>query len=579
MKLIEALEIVGRPIADKAPELRVFLACGFTPLHLQTFMAADLRVLLPEARVAVKTGLFGDLSGSIERLEPSGVDSLAVVIEWSDIDPRLGVRTLGGWRPTGLPGIVKSGEEAATRLRRAIADISCRVPTVVCMPTLPLPPMFATRRTEESSFEAQLHHTVASLAESLSRQSGLRVANAQFLYETSPTAGRYDVKSDLVSGFPYTLRHASAVGEVLASLINARTPKKGLITDLDDTLWAGILGDDGVDEISWHLDRRSQMHGLYQQVLASLASAGVLLGVASKNDLVAVESAFERSDLAVSKSDIFPFETHWSPKSESVQRILETWNVSADSVVFVDNSPIEVAEVGAAFPAMECIVFPKDDYQGILELLKRLRDLFGKSVLTEEDTLRLSSIRDAGAWRDLVQSSQNSADEFLKAAEAHIIFDFNSDSGDLRAFELVNKTNQFNLNGKRFSESEWRSFLGDPASFLLTASYKDKYGTLGKIAVIAGRVHEKKVYVNSWVMSCRAFSRRIEHQCLQYLFETLAADEIVFDYEVTPRNGALRDFFMGLLASHPVPGANLTRDEFAVRVPRLFHRVEGTVHV
>ena len=447
------------------------------------------------------------------------------------------------------------------------------------MPTLPLPPMFSTRRTEVNSFEAQLNCTVAAFAESLSRQSGIRLVNAQFLNETFLPAGRYDVKSDLVTGFPYTLPHASAVGEVLAGLIHVQAPKKGLITDLDDTLWAGILGDDGVDGISWHLEHRSQMHGLYQQLLASLASAGILLGVASKNDSAAVERAFERSDLLLSRSDIFPFETHWSRKSESVQRILKTWNVSSDSVVFIDDNPMEVAEVQAAFPGMECFVFPKDNYLRAWDLLKRLRDMFGKSVLTEEDALRMGSIREAGVWRDLAQSSGSSPDDFLSAAEAEIIFDCNKTSGDARAFELVNKTNQFNLNGKRLSESEWRNFLADPASILLTASYKDKYGSLGKIAVIAAKRHGNKIHVNSWVMSCRAFARRIEHQCLQYVFDTFGAAEIIFDYEVTPRNGPLQEFFAGLLAQPPAPGASLTRDQFAARTPRLFHRVKVAVHV
>ena len=121
-----------------------------------------------------------------------------------------------------------------------------------------------------------------------------------------------------------------------------------------------------------------------------------------------------------------------------------------------------------------------------------------------------------------------------------------ADTRDNRAFELVNKTNQFNLNGKRFSESDWLSCLQDPAAFVLTASYEDKYGPLGKIAVVMGKAAGRKVYVSTWVMSCRAFSRRIEHQCLKYLFEKLDADEIVFDYEVTPRNGPIQDFFAEL---------------------------------
>jgi FkbH-like protein len=353
---------------------------------------------------------------------------------------------------------------------------------------------------------------------------------------------------------------------------------KGLITDLDDTLWGGILGEAGVDQISWHLDRRTHMHGLYQQCIASLAQAGTLVAVASKNDAVLVAAAFERGDLLLSKSDVFPIEAHWSRKSESVQRILDAWNIGADSVVFVDDSPMEVAEVKAAFPEMDCRVFPKGDDKAIYELLKTLRDAFGKRLITEEDSLRLGSLRDSDVRRGQEHSMSLSADDFLRSAQATILFDFGA-TADMRAFELINKTNQFNLNGKRLTETEWRNFFKDPAAFLLSVTYQDKFGPLGKIAAIMGKRHGSTVHLDYWVMSCRAFSRRIEHQCLSYLFESIGADQIAFGYEATPRNGALQEFFAEFLLAAPVPGVHLTKEDFSHRVPPLFHRVEVAAHV
>ncbi len=559
------------------PERNIFLACGFTPLHLQTFLTAELRVLLPGKRISFKTGLFGDLCGNIERLEQDAVDSLVVVVEWGDLDPRLALRTLGGWQPSQMADIVESAARTAARLQMGLLGASRHVPTIVCMPTLPLPPMFSPTPSQASSAEMQLRQIAASLAASLSQEPSLRIANGQCLDEASPPGVRYDVKSDVLSGFPYSLPHASAIAEILGRLLHNRPPKKGLITDLDDTLWSGILGEDGVDGISWHLDRHSHMHGLYQQFLASLAGAGVLLGVASKNDSTNVEHAFSRSDLLLSKKDVFPFETHWSRKSESVQRILKTWNVGADAVVFIDDSPMEIAEVKAAFPEMECIVFPRSDYQGIWNLLKHLREVFGKSLLTDDDTLRLRSIREAGVWRDATQSFGSSFEDFLKTAEACVVFEPAQPKGDDRAFELVNKTNQFNLNGKRVSESEWGNFFRDPAAFVFTVSYEDRFGSLGKIAVIMGKSCGPVVCVSGWVMSCRAFSRRIEHQCLRYLFGTLGADEIVFDYQSTPRNGPLQEFFAELLGDTPAPGMRLSKELFVMNAPPLFHHVEDAI--
>ena len=143
MKLIEALEIVSRS-ASVASCSRVFLACGFTPLHLQTFLSAELSLAAPEKRVEIETGLFGDLAGNLERLQPCGLDHLAVVIEWSDLDPRLGARSLGGWRLSQMASIINAAERSIDRLQRAIADASVRIPTVVYPPSLPLPPMFTS---------------------------------------------------------------------------------------------------------------------------------------------------------------------------------------------------------------------------------------------------------------------------------------------------------------------------------------------------------------------------------------------------------------------------------------------------
>ena len=579
MKLIEALKLARRPVPETGRETNIFLACGFTPLHLQAFLTAEMRMKMPANRITISTGLFGDLCGNIERIDPKGVDFLAVVVEWGDFDSRLAVRTLGGWRPSQMGDMLESAARTAARLKSGLTAVSHSLPTIVCMPTLPLPPMFSCSPSQAGSAETQLRHIGASLAVSLSQESGIRVVNGQALDEVSPLNGRYDLKSDVTTGFPYTLLHASAVGEALSTLIQNRPPKKGLITDLDDTLWSGILGEVGVERISWHLDAHTQIHGLYQQFLASLSGAGVLIGVASKNDSAVVEQAFTRNDLLLSKDDVFPFEVHWSRKSESVERILKAWNIGADSVIFIDDSPMEVAEVKTAFPEMECLVFPRNDYDEFWKLLKHLRDVFGKSILTPDDAIRLRSVRDGNVWRDAIQSRKDSHDDFLKAAEACVFFESVQPDGDARAFELLNKTNQFNLNGKRFSESEWRTFLKDPAAFILTVSYKDKFGSLGKIAVILGRTSGRVAHVSGWVMSCRAFSRRIEHQCLKYLFENLEADEITLDYQLTPRNGPLQEFLTEFLGETPGEIVRLSKEQFAGKLPPLFHRLEGIVHV
>lgn len=578
MNLIEALEVLKQPVLAGSPSIRVALACGFTPLHLQTFLAARLRQRMPEHGIEIVPGLFGDLTGNIERAVTAKCDVLAVLIEWADLDARLGTRTLGGWRAENLPDILKSVDLNLSRIAQALRKSSGSFPVCICLPTLPLPPLFATATRQAGAEELQLRSSVTTFAADIAKEPFVRIVSSQQLDELSSAAKRFNLQSELTAGFPYQLPHASAIAGLLAALIHNPSPKKGLITDLDDTVWAGILGDVGVEGISWDLDRHSHMHGVYQQFLGSLASAGVLIGIASKNDPASVAQALQREDLILPKDKVFPVEAHWSAKSESASRILKTWNIGPEAVVFIDDSAMEVAEVKAAFPEMQCIVFPRNDPGAIWNLLKQLRDFFGKSAVSEEDLLRMESIRAAGGLREAITGGASGADEFLQNAGAEIEFSFAKQPRDTRAFELINKTNQFNLNGKRLTEAAWHDYLNHPAAFLMTVSYEDKYGPLGKIAVLLGKFQEQRVSVDFWVMSCRAFSRRIEYQCLKQLCERFDAATIIFNYLVTPRNGPLQEFFAGLTGTPLPPQLCVSRREILEKSPALFHRVKELVN-
>ena len=576
MNFLSALELIRCQVLDGTTPRKLFLACGLTPVYLPVFINAELITRQPERRNEIKSGLFGDLLGNIQRGHASGCEALAVVVEWSDIDPRLGVRTLGGWRTSDLSSILSAAEQQLARLREALGAAEQGVPIAVSFPTLPLPPLFYARNIQATAEQIRLQEMVAACAAHLVSLKNMRLVNPESLLEDSPFASRFDVKSEIVSGFPYSLSHAAVVAGHLAALLANPTPRKGLITDLDDTLWGGILGEVGVDGVSWSLDQHTHMHAVYQQFLASLASAGTLIAVASKNDPVLVNKAFARKDLLISKASIFPFEVHWNRKSDSIRRILQAWNISPDAVIFIDDSPMEVAEVKTVFSEMECIVFPKGNFRAIWDLLKKLRNDFGKALLSEEDTLRLQSLRNSKVVRQSLASAPN-LDEFLKNADAHVVFISLKHRDDPRAFELLNKTNQFNLNGKRLTEGEWSKYLTDPSAFALLISYTDKFGPLGKISVLLGRLADGRIYVDCWVMSCRAFSRRIEHQCVNHLFGKYGASEIAFDFKSTDRNGPLQEFLKELLGSAPGPHVTLSRTTCFERLPKLFHRVDENI--
>ncbi len=274
------------------------------------------------------------------------------------------------------------------------------------------------------------------------------------------------MKSELLIGFPYTVPHADRIAEGFARVIAPAPALKGIITDLDDTLWSGLVGEIGADAVRWDAASRYHLHGLYQKLLSALADEGVLVGIASKNDPSVVEAALSRSDLLISTQKIFPIEVHWAPKSQSVTRILKRWNISADAVAFVDDTPLELAEVANVHPGITCIEFPSGDYKGVLEVLKRLRNLCSKDQVTAEDALRRESIR-AGAVFEEETEQASSAEALLSQIGAKLRFDFDNSASISRALELVNKTNQFNLNGIRFTQPEWERKLARPGSFLI----------------------------------------------------------------------------------------------------------------
>ena len=574
MKLIEALNVLKSSFPDGVMPWNVGLACGFTPGHLETFLAAQLRLLVVKRRPVIQSGLYGDCVGNVERFIPSPPEAVAVVLEWPDLDPRLGLRHLGGWTVKSLGDILKTVSGRLIRLSAAVELLAASSPVAICAPTLPIPPVAYVPLRQAGTFDLALRESLAAFAARVSNIPGVRIVNAQLLDEVSPHRDRLDVRTDLSSGFPYRLTHASAVAELLAPLLWPPASKKGLITDLDDTLWRGILGEVGPDGITWDLDHHTQIHGLYQQLLASLADAGVLIAVASKNDRSAVDRAFDRADLILTKDLVHPVESGWGPKSQAVGRILQKWNISADAVVFVDDSPMELAEVRSSHHEMECVLFPRDDEQAAYELLKDLRGVFGKTTVTTEDSLRLESLRSSAEIFGSSPDGSISPDPFLEQAEAEVTVDFRKDHRDPRALELINKTNQFNLNGRRLSDREWVAHCRATDTFVMVVSYKDKFGPLGRIAVLAGRQTGTCITVQHWVMSCRAFSRRIEHRCLGLLFEDLGADQVCLDFQATPRNGPLRNFLADFVDGDPQPGFLVAWETFRSRCPPLHHQVK-----
>ena len=571
LKLADALKITHTAPKDAAP-FRVALVCGFTPVHLQTFLNAHLQLLLPNRSVVITTGLYGDVIGTLEKLEGESADAVALNLEWEDLDPRLGFRSAGQWGTNVTQDILTTAKASLDRIAGTLLKLQSVSRVAVSGPSLSTAPLFHAPGWRATSEELSLLRDVADFRARLASDPRFGIVSPSRLDEDSPAEQRYDLKSDLLTGLPYSLKHVEVMGRMLATNIAPAAPKKGIITDLDDTLWSGIVGEIGPDAVTWDLNHHTHLHALYQKLLASLSSEGVLIAVASKNDPTVVERAMQRSDLLLTPDLVFPIEVHWSAKSGSVTRILQTWNIAADSVVFVDDSPMELAEVAAAHPGIETVLYPRDNVAQGLAMLRHLRDLCGKDRLSQDDKIRSASLRQGAAFREQAAASESAPESFLQQLNSVLTFDLHCVDSP-RVFELVNKTNQFNLNGVRYTEAEWRRLVTTRNAVLMSVAYEDKFGPLGTIAVLQANLEASRAVVNAWVMSCRAFARRIEYAMLHKLFGLNGVDEVEFCFLATPRNGPLQDCLAAILGSKPKGQVIVNRTQFEQNCPPLRHEV------
>lgn len=538
MRFTEALKLAKDAGSREKTPFDVILVSASTPLSLVTFTQAFLGKNDGQRRFKVSAAPYGDLIESARHAFASDSDAVAVVLEYYALDPRLGLRRASSWNDSALSDILIGVEQKLASLLRLLTSTKHKR-TVIHQPSLPLPPVTGQGSWQLSKFHCSLAEILARFNNAACDVYGVTVASPSTNLAREPR----NADGETVADFPYTQESAAFIGETIALCIRPPIPLKGIITDLDDTFWRGLVGEIGPDAVHWNLDGKSQMHAVYQQLLAALASRGILIAVASKNDGKVVSAALERDDLLISRDSIFPVIANWEPKSKAVEQILAKWNVGADSVVFVDDNRYELEQVSRAFPAIQTRHFPTTDANAVYDLLNELRDLCHKEKTNEEDALRMQSIRASAEIAVLAQ--ETSLDDFLSGIGATLTLE-KVTVADTRAFELINKTNQFNLNGRRWSESEWSRYHEDKSREVVSISYSDKFGALGKIGVIMFRRNHDVLEIEQWVLSCRAFARRIEHATLKSICGVWDPQAIRFEYQKTEKNSPLAEFLATL---------------------------------
>jgi len=323
--------------------------------------------------------------------------------------------------------------------------------------------------------------------------------------------------------------------------------KKCLVLDLDNTLWGGVIGDDGVDHIQ--LGQGSpvgEAHLALQEYIADLGRRGVALAVCSKNEPTAAQEGLTHPDSALRLSDFAAFKANWEPKHINIQNIATELNLGIDSLVFLDDNPAERELVASECPE---VVVPDigSDVARYLEFLDQ-GGWFEPLTIAQEDLLR-NTMYQGNAQRNQLQNQARSYDDFLRS------LDMVAEIGPFkplyldRITQLINKTNQFNLTTRRYSLAQVQDFSTNPRFITLYGRLKDKFGDNGLISVLIGEQRGGEVHIDSWLMSCRVLKRDMEVAMLDALTAECRRRDVteVFGYYYpTKKNGLVSSLFSTL---------------------------------
>ncbi len=348
---------------------------------------------------------------------------------------------------------------------------------------------------------------------------------------------------------PVAAAHQGAFAEHLARALAAvlRGPAKCLVLDLDNTLWGGVIGDDGLAGIQLGDDWPGSAYKALQRAALNLMDRGILLAVVSKNEPDVAEQAIrEHPEMLLRWEQLAAARINWAPKSTNLREIAAELNLGADALVLFDDNPVERAEVRANAPEVRVIEVPPDPLAYVEAL--EASGHFDQVRLSEEDRVRTELYRQE-RQRQVVAQQADSVEDFLAGLEMHADVG-RADAATLgRIAQLVGKTNQFNLTTRRHSDARLAAMSGDPDHCVAWLRLGDRFGDLGLVAVGIARVEGDVGVVDTFLMSCRVMNREVETALMAYLAEWArgaGCAALVGEYRPTKKNPMVGDLYARL---------------------------------
>ncbi len=353
---------------------------------------------------------------------------------------------------------------------------------------------------------------------------------------------------------------APMYGELLARLLAAHQGRsaKCLVLDLDNTLWGGVVGDDGLEGIViGQGSAAGEAHLAFQHYCQELARRGVILAVCSKNDEVNALEPFEQHpEMALKRSDIAALAINWEDKPANIRTIASELNIGLDALVFVDDNPFERNLVRRELP-MVAVPEVGEDPVGFTTAIADA-GYFEAVIITEEDRERTAQYH-GNRSRDALRRSATDLESYLRSLEMRLLWRQFDRIGLARIVQLINKSNQFNLTTHRYTEAEVLAVMDDPDAFGLQLRLIDRFGDNGVIAIVIGRkAGDRDLVIDTWLMSCRVLGRQVEEATLDLIARQarlLGARRLIGQYIPTKKNGMVKDHYarLGFAAMETAP--------------------------
>lgn len=319
--------------------------------------------------------------------------------------------------------------------------------------------------------------------------------------------------------------------------------KKAFALDLDNTLWGGVVGDDGVDGIAVGQEvPMGQVYSEFQAYLKAHTDIGVLLTVCSKNDYENAVDGLNHPDGVLKPSDFVAIRANWENKDMNISSIAAELSILPESIVFTDDNPTERAIVKSQLPGVEVPeIGQAEDYIRVLD-----RNAYFEMTTYSEDDAKRVEMYKVNAKRTAQQAQFKDYGEFLLSLEMNAVIDDFTPLYLERITQLTNKSNQFNVTTKRYTPAEIKEIYADSSYIRLYGKLTDKFGDNGVVSVVIGKKKSNELHIDLWLMSCRVLKRDMEFAMLDRLVEeaqTQGIETIYGYYYPTPKNKMVRLLF------------------------------------